>query len=83
MRTFTKCLIVLLPLLFVRCHDDSSSDSRCQLEPDPGPCKAYIERYYYDKAEKRCKAFVWGGCEGVVPFETLAECENGCPGKPE
>jgi len=49
---------------------------RCSLAPDPGPCNAYIERYYYDPAEKLCKPFVWGGCQGVVPFETLEQCRS-------
>ncbi|MFD1188382.1 BPTI/Kunitz domain-containing protein [Pontibacter rugosus] len=43
---------------------------RCTLAPDPGPCRAAITRYYYDQKEKRCKSFIWGGCRGVLPFET-------------
>ncbi|MFN0037241.1 MAG: BPTI/Kunitz domain-containing protein [Saprospiraceae bacterium] len=50
-------------------------NDRCQLEPDPGPCEAYMPRYYYDKQEKKCKEFIWGGCWGVVPFETLEACQ--------
>ncbi|MBA4146415.1 MAG: proteinase inhibitor I4 serpin, partial [Cytophaga sp.] len=30
------------------------------------------------KNEKKCKEFIWGGCGGVVPFETLEECKGGC-----
>lgn len=53
--------------------------SKCVLAPEAGTCKAYIPRYYYDPVEKKCKEFIWGGCNGVVPFETLAECETcGC-----
>jgi hypothetical protein len=47
----------------------------CKLEPDPGLCKAYMPRYYYDDG---CKEFIWGGCGGVVPFETLEECQAQC-----
>jgi len=25
--------------------------------------------------------FIWGGCGGVVPFETMEECNNECGGK--
>lgn len=46
----------------------------CDLEPDPGPCFAAFRRYYFDKEEQQCKEFVWGGCNGTVPFETLEEC---------
>jgi hypothetical protein len=80
MPVYAKSVIVALPLLLGQCHEDGVPSNRCQLEPDPGLCKAYIERYYYDSGAKKCKAFIWGGCQGVVPFETLAECENGCQG---
>ena len=53
------------------------SAHRYQLDPDPGPCEAAIARYYYDRTEQECKAFMWGGCGGVVPFETREECEAG------
>lgn len=53
-------------------------DSRCRLEPLGGPCKAYIARYYFDQAEGVCKEFIWGGCEGVVPFNALGECQGVC-----
>ncbi|MBI5915295.1 MAG: hypothetical protein HY842_07955 [Bacteroidetes bacterium] len=52
--------------------------NRCNLRPDPGHCLAYLPRYYYDQAEKRCKQFIYGGCGGTVPFNTLQECEKGC-----
>lgn len=51
----------------------------CELKPDSGPCEAYIPRYYYDKVEGKCKEFIYGGCAGVVPFETLEKCKTcGC-----
>jgi hypothetical protein len=54
----------------------TTNESRCALVPDPGPCKALFKRYYYDKTDAKCKEFIWGGCDGVVPFETLDECET-------
>jgi hypothetical protein len=51
-----------------------SARDRCTLVPDQGPCKALLKRYYYDKTESKCKEFIWGGCNGVVPFETITEC---------
>jgi Kunitz/Bovine pancreatic trypsin inhibitor domain len=51
----------------------------CQLQPFSGPCEALISKYYFDKAEGKCKEFSWGGCQGVVPFETLEDCQQcGC-----
>jgi Kunitz/Bovine pancreatic trypsin inhibitor domain len=50
--------------------------ANCLLKPDAGFCLAAFKRYYYDPAEKKCKEFMWGGCEGVVPFETLEACKD-------
>lgn len=47
----------------------------CALVPDAGPCEAAFTRYYYDAGTGECKEFIWGGCGGTVPFETLEECE--------
>lgn len=59
---------------------------QCRKAPERGPCKALFERYYFDRKTKSCKSFIWGGCRGSVPFETLQECENTCtlrlPDKP-
>lgn len=53
-------------------------ETRCQLVPEPGQCKANFARYYFDKTDGVCKEFSWGGCEGVVPFETIETCNNSC-----
>jgi hypothetical protein len=52
----------------------------CRVKPDPGPCKARFERYYYDEERRACRPFFWGGCEGAVPFETAQACEQACLG---
>lgn len=77
---YTKSLFILLALTLAACNKKDpispppTCESKCTLAPESGSCKAYIPRYYYDPTEKKCKEFIWGGCEGVVPFETLAEC---------
>jgi len=53
-------------------------ETKCSLKPDPGTCKAYIIKYFFDQSTGRCEEFIWGGCSGVVPFETLAECQMDC-----
>ncbi len=58
-------------------HVDSSRDERCFLEPDPGPCEAAISRFYLGE-DRQCKEFLWGGCDGVAPFQTLEECRTAC-----
>ncbi len=56
---------------------ESVADS-CQLEPDPGLCKAYMPKYYFDKVTNSCQEFIWGGCGGVIPFEMMENCTQQC-----
>ena len=58
--------------------DTGDNPQACGLAPEPGPCNAAFTRYYFDPDEGTCKTFTYGGCDGVVPFETLAECEASC-----
>lgn len=51
---------------------------KCSLKPETGPCKALFKKYYYDVGSKTCKSFIWGGCGGVVPFDTLEDCNKAC-----
>eukprot|EP00803_Ostreobium_quekettii_P002652 evm.model.scf_2044.2 EVM.evm.TU.scf_2044.2 scf_2044:21751-25745(+) len=51
----------------------------CLLGKDTGPCRAAIPRYYYDAQSKRCKRFIYGGCQGNGNnFETRRECRRTC-----
>tara|TARA_Y100000385_G_C13105300_1_gene647233 strand:- start:4365 stop:5318 length:954 start_codon:yes stop_codon:yes gene_type:complete len=50
------------------------SNESCTLIPDPGPCFAAIEAFYFDTQIQQCLNFSWGGCAGVVPFSTIEEC---------
>jgi hypothetical protein len=52
----------------------------CLAKPDPGPCRAAKPAYYYDYSTDSCKQFLWGGCQGNVPFETLEQCLRMCRG---
>lgn len=57
----------------------TAQDDPCTLLPDPGDCEAAIPAWYFDAQTESCAQFTWGGCGGVVPFETLEDCENaGC-----
>ena len=63
-------------LMFAGCgKDDCNGKEACCEEPDPGNCFAAIPRYYFDQDAGECREFIWGGCEGTVPFESLQECE--------
>jgi len=50
----------------------------CYYIPHIGPCDAAFTRYYYDYEENECLEFTWGGCGGLVPFETMEDCESSC-----
>ena len=78
---FLKITLTLLMAVISMdgCRKDYAESERCRLSPEVGPCKAAFVRYYYDRPEGLCKSFVWGGCNGVVPFETLEQCQQcGC-----
>lgn len=53
-------------------------EENCQLTPDAGDCEAAIKKYYYDPEDRKCKEFVWGGCEGTVPYDELIPCQKAC-----
>ncbi|XP_012788673.2 tissue factor pathway inhibitor [Sorex araneus] len=51
----------------------------CFLEEDPGICRAFITRYFYNNQSKQCERFDYGGCLGNLNnFESLEECKNSC-----
>jgi hypothetical protein len=52
----------------------------CLAKPDPGPCRAAKPAFYYDYQADSCQQFLWGGCQGRVPFETLQDCLRMCKG---
>lgn len=55
--------------------------SVCSLPREQGNCLAYIERWGFDTASKRCVQFIYGGCGGNGNnFETKAACEQRCLG---
>ena len=59
-----------------------NSSNQCELEPDPGLCKAYFPKYYFDDETQTCQEFIYGGCGGVVPFDTVEECNQQCSKQP-
>ncbi|KAK4885313.1 hypothetical protein RN001_001584 [Aquatica leii] len=51
----------------------------CKLPRDPGPCRGYLRKFYYDAVYGHCGQFVYGGCEGNGNrFSSQEECENVC-----
>nr|QZU27214.1 doenitin [Haemaphysalis doenitzi] len=51
----------------------------CRLPAEPGICRAFIPRYYFDVEKGQCEEFIYGGCKGNENnFETLKECKDAC-----
>lgn len=69
-------LLFLSVSLFLFSCEKNNCDkpSRCELEPDPGNCFAAMPRYFYNSSSGKCEEFIWGGCAGTVPFETMEAC---------
>lgn len=73
----SDCALEAVPLGLI-CVDDEAVliYNRCGLIPDPGICNAAFRKYYFDQETQECKEFMWGGCKGIVPFDTLEECRE-------
>jgi hypothetical protein len=54
------------------------AESRCKLVPNAGVCEAMIPKYFYNVSEGLCRTFIWGGCQGVVPFNSMQDCQITC-----
>ncbi|XP_061598041.1 collagen, type XXVIII, alpha 1a [Cololabis saira] len=51
----------------------------CSHPLDPGPCRQYIIRWYYDPEANACAQYWYGGCDGSANnFKTEAICMNTC-----
>lgn len=51
----------------------------CFLKEDPGICRGYFTKYFYNNESKQCEKFGYGGCLGNRnQFETLEECKKTC-----
>jgi hypothetical protein len=61
------------------CGPHPTCNDVCALPADPGPCDAYMPRWYFDHEARKCSPFVFGGCQGNGNnFQTPAVCVNAC-----
>jgi hypothetical protein len=81
MKSTCYAILLLFSAPLLSCKKDQPLPEQCRLEPNAGPCMAAMPKFYYNQKTKRCEQFTWGGCGGVVPFQTLQECQDcGCEG---
>ncbi|MFT7811389.1 collagen alpha-1(XXVIII) chain [Arapaima gigas] len=60
-------------------RDTLVSGKGCDQRLDPGPCRQYVVKWYYDGAANSCAQFWFGGCKGNQnQFETEASCRQAC-----
>lgn len=51
----------------------------CSQILDPGPCRDYVVKWYYDETSNACAQFWFGGCLGNKNrFETEEKCHKAC-----
>ncbi|KAK2845045.1 hypothetical protein Q5P01_011704 [Channa striata] len=51
----------------------------CTKTLDPGPCRNYVVKWYYDATANSCAQFWFGGCLGNGnKFETEKSCRDAC-----
>ncbi|XP_075556796.1 actinia tenebrosa protease inhibitors-like [Dermacentor variabilis] len=66
-----KCESVCLPQI--------KSPTRCLQPADPGPCRAYKPRWFFDSSTSHCKLFIFGGCSGNENrFDSEKMCLETC-----
>ncbi|KPP72397.1 collagen alpha-1(XXVIII) chain-like [Scleropages formosus] len=54
-------------------------DKGCRQPLDPGPCRQYVVRWYYDAIANACAQFWFGGCKGNQNrFDTEDSCRKAC-----
>ncbi|XP_072168856.1 papilin-like [Diadema setosum] len=63
------------------CPQEDSQDI-CSLPRDPGICRAWVVKYFFDTNYGQCIQFWYGGCGGNANlFDTLDDCKNECVGE--
>ncbi|KAI9094925.1 hypothetical protein DFS34DRAFT_229543 [Phlyctochytrium arcticum] len=79
MAVFWSLAAILLALVVsTLAHLHPEDASRCFQRPETGPCRAIIKRWFFNLSSTACEEFVWGGCAGSVPFETIELCQQQC-----
>lgn len=73
-----RCTLAEVLRLFGSCLDIFSSPD-CELEPEPGRCRASFQRFYFNPSCQECETFTYGGCGGNANnFKTIEDCKKTC-----
>lgn len=51
----------------------------CKLPAFKGPCTLELKRWYHDIDARKCKKFIYGGCQtNGNMFKTIIQCKRRC-----
>ncbi|MGH0178274.1 UNVERIFIED_CONTAM: hypothetical protein FKN15_076744 [Acipenser sinensis] len=51
----------------------------CEVAPEVGPCRAWMQCFFYNSTSGSCQTFIYGGCRGNNNnYLTQAECQAKC-----
>ncbi|KAL1474951.1 hypothetical protein MTO96_037641, partial [Rhipicephalus appendiculatus] len=70
-----------LALLSLYCAVAASVDfeTYCKPAADPGPCRAWRPRWYYNVVTGQCDTFIYGGCKGNKNnYVAWIDCDTSC-----
>ncbi|NXB79370.1 TFPI1 inhibitor, partial [Donacobius atricapilla] len=75
-----KCVVTgQYPFSYPPTNSSFASPDFCFHAQEPGVCRGYFTRYFYNKETKLCEAFKYGGCLGNQNnFRSLEECQTTC-----
>ncbi|XP_077037251.1 tissue factor pathway inhibitor isoform X2 [Agelaius phoeniceus] len=74
-----KCVPKEFPQKMALAKNKKGQPDFCFHAQEPGVCRGYFTRYFYNKETKLCEAFKYGGCLGNQNnFRSLEECQNTC-----
>ncbi|XP_059485786.1 spondin-1-like [Neocloeon triangulifer] len=67
------------------CHQQecqiNRSDAKeiCSLDQEPGLCRGYFQRFFFNSTNGQCEEFIYGGCRGNANnFDSPEKCEEIC-----
>lgn len=77
----TRSVVMIAALVLSACTGQRLP-APCQEKPSSGRCEDSLTRFYYDAGWDECRAFIWGGCEGNAPFDSMRDCTSTCNASP-
>ena len=58
-----------------------STTDKCAANPEPGLCRGYFPKYFFNVTSQRCEQFIYGGCGGNENnYESADDCRKSCGG---